>query len=327
MKTYFSLLDALRFFAAFWVMNFHYLFIIGISSDIHWYRYGNLGVQLFFIISGFVIIESIQGKSLREFAKGRFLRLFPLFWVICTFTYIITLVVPHTLSLHFYEYLVSMTMFADTINGFMRNTFSLIDPSYWTLTVELIFYITIGVVVYLFSYKRIRYFFLFWLILSMGAFILHIDQNFYTKLLLVRHASYFIFGGALSLIATKQAENLLEKYLDWFLLISSAVYSVYIHPLAIPAYTAPNTHDQIIISWILVGFFIIIKFLFILGGLTYPLYLLHQRIGNAVINYMTSRFDIKWDAFAVCFEVFIILVAYLVYLQDKKLRSWLKNKI
>ena len=55
MKTHFSLLDAVRFFAAFWVMNFHYLF--GQTGDLEWYRYGNLGVQLFFIISGFVIVR------------------------------------------------------------------------------------------------------------------------------------------------------------------------------------------------------------------------------------------------------------------------------
>src|ERR1700690_3582716 len=155
MKPRFSLLDVLRFFAAFWVMNFHYL--QGDSSSLHWYRYGNLGVQLFFIISGFVIVESLRGKTLREFATGRFIRLFPLFWILCSLTYILTLVIPHTTHLLFLDYLKSMTMFGNVFNGFVGTT-NLIDPSYWTLTIELIFYGGIGIFVSLFSYDNIRYF-------------------------------------------------------------------------------------------------------------------------------------------------------------------------
>ncbi len=343
MKIYFPFLDGVRFFAAFWVMNFHYLFVLGLSSDLHWYRYGNLGVQLFFIISGFVIVQSIQGKTTQEFAIGRFVRLFPLFWILCTLTYIITLIVPHANSLYVSEYLVSMTMFGDTINGAAHNTLRLVDPSYWTLTVELIFYIAVGSFAHFFTYKKIRYFLLFWLLLSITAFIFHIEQNFYIKLALVRHASYFIFGGALALLATKQAINLYEKYFDWSLLFLSALYSLYIHSRAIPAYLHPNPLDSYITSAILLVFFLgvgilvytsryiknprMIQILLVFGGLSYPLYLLHQTIGNIIINYVTDKYHILWNNFAIGFEVFIIIVAYIIYIQDKKIRAWLQKKI
>ena len=341
MKTHFSLLDAVRFFAAFWVMNFHYLF--NQTGDLEWYRYGNLGVQLFFIISGFVIVQSLKGKILKDFATGRFLRLFPLFWILCTATYIITLIIPHTATVNFTEYLRSMTMFGDLFNGIVGYT-RLIDPSYWTLTVELIFYIGIGIFAYFFSDKKIRYFLSFWLVFGALAFLFRVDHNFYVKLLLVRHASYFVFGGALALIATKQAKNIFEKYFDWSLLFASSIFATYIHPRALEPYYTVNPLDTKIITGLHVLFFIIvpilvylsayikdtriIRFLAILGGITYPLYLLHQKIGNAILNFVISNYDkVSWSNLSIGFEVVIIFVAYVVYLQDKKLRTWLRTKL
>jgi len=340
MKTHFSLLDALRFFACFWVMNFHYLF--GQTGVLEWYRYGNLGVQLFFIISGFVIVQSLNSKSLKEFAINRFLRLFPLFWILCTFTYLITLIIPHTDTVSFVEYLRSMTMFGDLFNGIVGYT-RLIDPSYWTLTVELLFYIGIGIFTYFFSDKKIRYFLSFWLVISAVAFLFRVDHNFYVKILLVRHASYFAFGGSLALIATKQAKNIFEKYFDWILLFVSATFATYIHPLALEPYYVINPLDTKIITILHVLFFITvpvlvylsayikntrtISFFAILGGITYPLYLLHQKIGNAILDFVITHYDrISWSNLSIGFEAFIIVVAYFVYLQDKKMRSWLREK-
>lgn len=341
MKAHFSLLDAVRFFAAFWIMNFHYLF--GQTGDLEWYRYGNLGVQLFFIISGFVIVQSLKGKTLKEFATGRFLRLFPLFWILCTATYLITLIIPNTATVSFTEYLRSMTMFGDLFNGIVGYT-RLIDPSYWTLTVELIFYIGIGIFTYFLSEKNIRYFLGFWLVISATAFIFRVDHNFYVKLLLVRHASYFAFGGALALIATKRAENIFERNFDWVLLFVSAIFATYIHPRALEPYYVINPFDTHIITALHVVFFILvpilvylspyiknartIRILAVLGGITYPLYLLHQKIGNAILNFIMSHYDkISWSHLSIGFEVIIIAVAYVVYLQDKKLREWLRLKL
>jgi len=340
MKTRFPLLDAVRIFAAFWVMNFHYLF--GQTGDLEWYRYGNLGVQLFFIVSGFVIVQSINGKTIKEFSINRFLRLFPIFWILCTVTYVITLIIPNTATVNFTEYLRSMTMLGDLFNKIVGYT-RLIDPSYWTLTVELIFYVGIGIFTYYFSDKKIRYFLGFWLVFSMASFMLGVDHNFYIKLLLVRHSSYFVFGGALALITLKQAESVFEKYFDWMLLFASSIFATYIHSLALEPYYVVNPLDEKIITILHVIFFVgvpilvylssyiknkrAIGFFAILGGITYPLYLLHQKIGNAVLNFVTAHYDrISWSHLSIGFEVVIIFIAYLVYLQDKKFRAWLKIK-
>lgn len=341
MKQYFHLLDAVRFFAAFWVMNFHYLMGTEHNPALHWYRFGNLGVQLFFIISGFVIVQSIKGKTLQQFATGRFLRLFPLFWILCTLTYVTMLVFPDPkYTFYFTDYLRSMTMLGDVLNGIIGPA-TLIDPSYWTLTVELIFYAGIGMFVHLFTYSRIRVFLIGWLALSALAFALHIDENFYVKLLLVRHAAYFVFGSALALLATRDATTSLQRFCDWALLVGSALYATFIHTRALPAYAIPHAWDASIVTTLHIAFFVGVPLLVyfsrlvsrprtvlalaILGGLTYPLYLLHQRFGNALINLISNSFDYSWLSLVVFFEVFIIIIAYLLYVFDTRVRAWVAS--
>lgn len=339
MKSYFAPIDILRFFAAFWVMNYHYF--LEYSQDIYWHRYGNLGVQLFFIISGFVIVQSLKGKSLKEFAVGRLIRLFPLFWILCTTTYIVTLLVPYTNPVHFTEYLLSMTMLGDQFDSFIGYT-RLVDAAYWTLSVELIFYILIGIFVTVFSYKRLRYFFLTWLVISIIAFATYYDKDIYVKYLLVRHASYFIFGGMLALIATHQAKNIFEKYFDWLLLLASASYAIYIHPRSIPPYTVISQLDYHVVTVLHIVFFVgtiglvyaskyithkkIISTCIVIGGLTYPLYLMHQTLGNTFIKYFMTRYGIPGTPIAYTLEILMILTAYIVYKYDKTLREWFRKK-
>lgn len=339
MKKYFAPLDAVRFFAAFWVMDYHYF--LEYNDTLHWYRYGNLGVQLFFIISGFVIVQSLKGKTLKDFAISRFIRLYPLFWILCTLTYAITFLVPNSNSVHFTEYLLSMTMLGDKFDSVIGYT-RLVDSAYWTLAVELIFYFMIAIFASIFSYKRLRYFFFTWFLVSVIAFATHHDENFFVKLLLVRHASYFIFGGMLALIALGEARHLFEKYFDWLLLFASASYATYIHPLSLPPYTVPNPLDNHIITILHIIFFIgvaslvyissyiknkkILETFVILGGITYPLYLMHQTIGNTFIKYLTHAYNFHGTPVAYAFEIFIIIVAYAVYRQDKKMRMWLRSK-
>ena len=353
-KPYYPLLDALRFFAAFWVMNFHYLSVLGLSNSLHWYRYGNLGVQLFFIVSGFVIVESLQSKTIREFAILRFIRLYPLFWILCTVTFIFPYFFPHAATSSVSQYVVSMTMFGDILNEILH-TSGLVDPSYWTLTIELLFYIGIGTFVFLFSSTHIRYFLISWLCVSVIAFSLHIDQNFFIKLLLVRHVSYFVFGGALALIASRlnskstiendQNKKILAptsaKYVDYLLLVGSALYSILIVRKALPPYVTSNIHDAYIVTLIHIAFFIstsllvyfskyvthsrVVRLLFIIGGMTYPLYLLHQKIGNTVLNYVTHAYNISWNLTVFMLEIVIICISFVVYILDSDMRKWLRS--
>jgi peptidoglycan/LPS O-acetylase OafA/YrhL len=90
-------IDFLRFFAALMVVFFHYSFR-GYAADgmstmpypllAPVAKYGYLGVELFFLISGFVILMTASTGSLKKFIVSRFARLYPAFWACCTVTFL-----------------------------------------------------------------------------------------------------------------------------------------------------------------------------------------------------------------------------------------------
>lgn len=338
MKSYYPLLDILRFFAAFWVMSFHYF--LGYSGDIHWYRYGNLGVPLFFIISGFVISQSVAHASTKAFALGRFIRLFPLFWIICTLTYIFTLLMPNGQPVFFQEYLISMTMLGEKLaNAF--GYIHIVDAAYWSLVIELLFYVAIGTFVYLFKWKNIRWFTALWFLVSIGAFVIGQDDTFIAKTLLVRHASYFLFGITLMLITSTTYSSIKLKVYDYIFMIAAAFYGAFISWKALPPYLTPHPLDTIIVTvfqFVFFGGVALLVYLsrymqsrkwtdvaIIIGGLTYPLYLIHQTVGNTIIDYFKDYGTLYVRGGLVM--VLMITLSYVAYRYDKRLRKYLLIKL
>lgn len=88
MKNRFTELDALRGIAVMLVLISHYTWAYDLNSgDYHFeiledhkfhFLYGAFGVQIFFVISGFVIFMTLEHtKSAAHFAVNRFARLYP----------------------------------------------------------------------------------------------------------------------------------------------------------------------------------------------------------------------------------------------------------
>src|ERR1700719_3167896 len=109
MKNHFPLLDPLRFAAALGVAVFHLTFwswagsSTGVAPGFEHYVaadlqfqsaapftwFGWVGVEIFFVISGFVIANSASKSSAAEFLLGRALRLYPAVWVCATATLLV----------------------------------------------------------------------------------------------------------------------------------------------------------------------------------------------------------------------------------------------
>src|SRR5262245_36843058 len=127
-------LDALRGLAALFVVVFHCA-MFRPQADYGFYL-GITGVDLFFIISGFVIFMSLENsKSGNSFLVSRFIRLFPIYWVIATLTFLVYFflnlfdgVIPYT-EIPLKNYLVNLTMFQYYFG--VPN----ISGSYWTLII------------------------------------------------------------------------------------------------------------------------------------------------------------------------------------------------
>jgi peptidoglycan/LPS O-acetylase OafA/YrhL len=116
-------IDLLRFISALSVVFFHYAFW-GHTADamsIMPYpllasvsKYGWLGVLLFFMISGFVILMTAASGSLRGFVISRIVRLYPAFWACCTITFVAIVVLgTPRYSASVGQYLINMTMLSN----------------------------------------------------------------------------------------------------------------------------------------------------------------------------------------------------------------------
>lgn len=148
-------IDIVRFACAISVMSFHYCTTawLGPSQEaarlladasrpdpglVAAARFNWIGVQIFFTISGCVIARSMVSSRGLSFLRKRLLRLLPAAWICSTAT-LITLAAAGTdqgdLLLRWARSLVLWPLGRQ------------IDPSYWTLSIELCFYLVVAVLV------------------------------------------------------------------------------------------------------------------------------------------------------------------------------------
>lgn len=291
------------------------------------------------MISGFVIYFSLD-KSLKDYIFGRFIRLYPIFWVCASITFLITLL--YNTNISFKYFLLGLLMFN---NGHME---IMIDGSYWTLTFELLFYAYIAIFVFFFSKKRLEWFYTSWLVLSLASFYFKLDQLFIIKLLSVRFAPYFVFGGMLALAIDRwKTSTLWSKTLYVGVLVTSFLSPIYISSKlqdqkeTITNFTGSFDKGELVIVEALFAVMFLGVFLsmldfakykrfariaFILGGITYPLYLLHWKIGNTIISHAGYKYG-EINAYSVLVAVGIFVLATVISLYDKKFRDYLKKKL
>ena len=140
-------LDSLRGLAAFGVMLFHYSFMYDVQygfKEARTFQFGKgvYGVQLFFLISGFVIFMTVE-KTRRpiDFVITRFARLYPSYWLALTLTTLAVIFWPGPemssigLGRLARRAIANLMMF----QGWFGVT--PIDGVYWTLQIELTFYV------------------------------------------------------------------------------------------------------------------------------------------------------------------------------------------
>lgn len=289
-------IDLLRFIAALMVVFFHYTFrgfTADALSDVAFpelapiSKYGFLGVELFFMISGFVIVMTAAAGSLPKFAISRFVRLYPAYWIGCSITFIAILAFGQDrFTATFAQYLINLTM----LNEFAY--VPSIDGVYWSLAVELLFYCLVAGVLMIRQIHLVQRYLLIWLAALLTIQSLSIDGL--RSLMIVRYSPYFILG-----IITYQAYSSGWTMLRgatfgtaWGLAIHSALESA-------KRYSAHYQTDfDAVIVTVIISLYAAIMIMISLrksgllgrrdwstvGALTYPLYLIHQNIGYLLFN-------------------------------------------
>jgi len=117
------------------------------------FKFGITGVDLFFILSGFVILLTLDGKkSSTDFLISRFSRLFPAYWAAVSLTTMAVFLQhiwkPETELISLTRYLANLSM----MQLYLKSVD--IDVVYWTLVIELSFYA--GMLI-LFQLKGLKY--------------------------------------------------------------------------------------------------------------------------------------------------------------------------
>lgn len=302
-------LDLFRFIAAMAVMAFHYLFI-GPSLKLYsafpdWLAsastYGHLGVELFFMISGFVIVMSAENQTWKNFLKGRFIRLFPLFWAACSITWVMSKVLdaPEPLLTDTFTYLTNLGM----LTPHLFHT-KWVDGVYWTLTYEWFFYFGIAALLAIGHFHRQLWRYLAaWLVCSLILLSLskpdsaHVLKalRFFTG---ADYAAYFVAGVCFYRIALSRAVAMDLYILAFSYLCAMKSLMVQYSEVAQSHFTAGSAGIAQFVVSVFFGLFFLLstgKLEFLnrrvflkLGVLTYGLYLTHSVIGYIIIAHFNK---------------------------------------
>lgn len=286
----FDELDGLRGIAAGMVVVYHFTspfdgYFPGLPKAPFDFTEGAYGVQLFFLISGFVILLTAQRvKRPSDFLIARVSRLYPTYWAALSITLAFILVSGYAA--------VAVTPAQVAVNYTMLQRYFLVenvDKSYWTLAVELVFY---G---------------LMWLLLVVNRS--RLTERLITRLV----AGWLPLSAAVSWWVGSEAPSLTDKillnvtiaeYAPLFcagMLLQLSRSDGVLRPLVFPAglvaaFNAALLHtpyDGLIVAFVFLAFTLVVVLpsvpwlasgpLQFLGSISYPLYLLHQVIGIIII--------------------------------------------
>lgn len=314
-------LDALRFLAAAGVMLYHFTasWHTGWGTEQPGERFpvlGNVSIyfalapELFFVVSGFVILWTAWGRSVPTVVASRLSRVYPTYWAALALTSFLLLVMwPAGKDVTIVDALVNTTLMQEAFG--VRH----VDGVYWTLWAELRFYLLITLfVAWGITRRRVVGFAVLWPLAALGADVLQWDCL--QTLLISRYAPFFAAGMLLYLIHRDGHTRLL-----WALVGANTVVAV--HNTAGPMTATlrratvfePN---QVLIAVLAAGCIATVaivsmtpvsrirgEWLTVLGGMTYPLYLIHQFWGWWAID----RLDPHLPTYTVLAVAMILAVS------------------
>jgi peptidoglycan/LPS O-acetylase OafA/YrhL len=205
-----AMLDTVRAFAVLAVVLHHTWYVAGsppLDADVFGHVVGfggflegcGLGVDIFFVLSGFLLSmpwhrAAVEGKpkpNLARYATRRFLRIVPPYW----FMLLVMLLLMANTTIPWdavgtpegVRAIVTHVFFAQYLFPSTSGGFAAVNGSVWTLTIEMLFYITLPVLIYAFVKRRWRIglpvsilFSLFWVYLSyhhLGALVNHLQSG------------------------------------------------------------------------------------------------------------------------------------------------------
>ncbi|MCZ4120720.1 acyltransferase family protein [Streptomyces sp. H39-S7] len=296
--------------------------------------YGPLGVQIFFVISGFVICMSGWGRTLKSFAVSRATRLYPAYWaavLLVTAVFALPGVVWKTVSPS--DLLTNMTMLqmpvgADRVLGVC-----------WTLWAELRFYLLFALAVVLpgATRRRVLAFCGLW---TVGAVLADASGGAFLKTVLMPEYAPFFIGGIGIYLVYRFGHDPLSwgvVAVGWLFGQHYAVKGLIPHAHA--AHVFQHRSETVIIVIVTLGFAAVAavtllprvaavdwRWLTTAGILTYPFYLVHEHLGWVVIFQLHQRLHLSPYAVLALTAGSMLVLAWLLHrLVERPLAPRLKR--
>ncbi len=288
-----EVIDSLRGIAVLAVLLFHYTYRWGplhpdkfdlyhFTSNTAAFALGWLGVELFFVVSGFVIFMTLERcTSWRDFAIRRFARLYPPYIFAMMLTFLFTTAFgPVQFHSTLRELIAGLTMASPYLG------YDWVDGVYWSLLVELKFYFWISLLYFVLPGR--------FMIASLGFGLLTVALPFLPHIpgqsFLLGDFAPFFFAGMAYYLRFKRCA--LDLWSGGLLFIAAISYielwqhrEVAVHAIVIAIAAAFELFLAGKLSWL--------QFtrLQSIGLISYSLYLIHQCIGVTMIGWLDrSRF-------------------------------------
>jgi peptidoglycan/LPS O-acetylase OafA/YrhL len=330
-----GILDGMRFVAASAVMLYHFAFrswttagqptIVNYGLLAEAAKYGYLGVDLFFMISGFVILMSAEGRSAPAFVRSRVIRLYPAYWfsVLCTALILVAMAEPPTAP----GVAANLTMFQSFLG--VRD----IEGVYWTLAFELRFYILMTLVILLRGMPYIDALLGAWLAIGIGADFVSLPRPV-VSMFATDWAHYFI-AGALAWRMRSQGFTLLRLGLFALAGLQALRHAHWYMALKVRL-TDADYHTTVALMLVAAMFLLFLglatrrlgsagRRLEILGRLTYPLYLAHATVALVFADRFVAAGVDKWVMLATMTAVSLFVAWFIARWIEPPVAGWLRR--
>ena len=334
-------LDGFRGVAILWVVLYHTFSrwshltpFLNTDSKNLFLNNGWLGVYLFFLISGFVILMTLKrSKNFSNFIKNRWIRLFPSMLVCVTIIYLT--------GSFFYERPEGIPKIVDVLPGltfidpfFYINYFhiklSVLEGAFWSIFVEVKFYIFFGLMYFYLGLKKsIAGIFAMFLVYNLVFYMNFIYDNQYLKLLeMVFYKLGFSYFGWFT------TGTLVYLYYE-NKNIKTLLLSLIIGVLSIIGLKENNV-VTVLALLILIIFVSTIKYEFLqkiianklflfIGFISYPYYLVHENLSIATII-KTHKYSPTTPNFILVF-VPVLLIIIFIYPYTKYVEPQIQKKL
>jgi peptidoglycan/LPS O-acetylase OafA/YrhL len=345
-EIYIPALDGLRFLAIIGVLLFHIINYIHQNSQDHELqafvknnvfpitKYGRFGVELFFIISGFIIKLSIENYKIKDrlvllktFYFKRLSKIFPSYFIIITCSLIFNLLFLKTLSVEngVNSYLASIFFIHNLI---YPGEFPFLSGAAWSLEIEIQFYLLAPILFLLFNgqtnYLKILLNLIFFLLFFV---VNNIGYNIEPKSLL-NYGHYFIIGNILAFFNLRR--NYIGKHYNVSLITIIIIY-IFIYILNIK-YASANSiillHKLYTLLILFASLYYILylnkvkiltnKILTKIGKISYSIYLLNYPIivlfGHSILSItIFKNYYFTLILFIILFLILILFLSYVFY--------------